>query len=235
MNKKNPRFDAILFDMDGVIIDTKEQVEAFWLEKMELYGVSVDEEYLERSLHGRPARFIIEELFPDLSEKERTEMDRECTEYDARQDSHKIIPGAESLLRQLTKSRVPIGLVTSALPPKVDVMLQSLSIENPFLTTITANLVKKGKPDPECYLLGAFKLNVDIKKVLVFEDSASGVRAAHTAGATVIGVNEPAHTEMLMEKGAIGVINNFTGAEFNMKRRELNLSEIELNFPFHSA
>jgi beta-phosphoglucomutase-like phosphatase (HAD superfamily) len=227
MSKHHRHFDAILFDMDGVIIDSKEEVEAFWFEKMELYGVDVDKEYLETKVHGRPARPIIDELFPELSAKERIILDRECTEYDASQGSFTIVPGVERLIEKLLHLNFTCGLVTSALPPKVDKMLSSLSVRSPFQTIVTANLVQKGKPDPECYLLGAEQLDVPIEKVLVFEDSVSGVKAASRAGATVVGVNEPHIGPMLTEAGAVDVIPDFTNT--TLRKDQIILKE---NQPF---
>lgn len=210
MNLQQKNFRAILFDMDGVIIDTKEQVEAFWFEKMKEHGVKIDDEYLETSLHGRPARFIIKELFPHLDNDAQLRMDQECTDYDSLYSSYAIVPGVEVFIQALLNNDITIGLVTSALPPKVDVMLKSLSLKNPFKEIVTANQVKKGKPDPECYLLGADKLGFNIKDILVFEDSVSGTQAASRAGATVFGVNEPEIAPMLLKAGADHTIRNFT-------------------------
>ena len=218
MSNTPKHFDAILFDMDGVIIDSKEQVEAFWFEKMELYGVEVDKKYLETQVHGRPARSIIDEMFSMLPKEEREKLDMECTEYDASQESFSIVPGVEALMGQLVEKEITFGLVTSALPPKVEKMLESLSLHSPFQTIVTANLVKNGKPDPECYLLGAVQLNVPAENVLVFEDSVSGVKAASRAGATVIGVNQPHIAPMLKEAGARDVIDDFTDTTLTGKQ-----------------
>jgi HAD superfamily hydrolase (TIGR01509 family) len=221
MSTNHRSFSAILFDMDGVIIDSKEQVESFWFKKMELYGVSVDKEYLETKVHGRPARQIIDELFSELPQEEREKLDRECTEYDASQDSFSIVDGVEAFIKQLLADDITFGLVTSALPPKVEKMLESLSVQSPFQAIVTANLVQKGKPDPECYLLGAEQLNVPIEQVLVFEDSVSGVKAAYTAGATVVGVNEPHISPMLTESGAAEVIPDFS--DTNIRQNQIIL------------
>ncbi len=218
MTSSQKIFDAILFDMDGVIIDSKEQVESFWFEKMKLYGVDVEREYLESRVHGRPARSIIDELFSELPDEEREKLDEECTEYDASQDSFSIVPGVEALMEQLIEEGIIFGLVTSALPPKVEKMLGSLSLNSPFQAIVTANLVENGKPDPECYLMGAERLNVSPENVLVFEDSVSGVKAAGRAGATVVGVNEPHLAPMLIETGAVEVITDFTDTSIESKR-----------------
>lgn len=106
-------------------------------------------------------------------------------------------------------------------------MLNCLSVRSPFQTIVTANLVQKGKPDPECYLLGAERLDIPIKKVLVFEDSISGVKSASRAGATVVGVNEPHIGPVLTEAGAVDVIPDFTNT--TLQKDQIILKE---NHPF---
>lgn len=225
MSLNQAQFKAILFDMDGVIIDTKELVESFWIKKMEFHGVTIDDEYFETRVHGRPSRLIIDELFSELPEKERINMEHECIEYDSSQTNFTIVPGVEQLLNQLVLYDIPFGLVTSAMPPKVDVMLNSLSLSSPFQTIVTANLVKNGKPNPECYLLGAEKLGVPSEKVLVFEDSVSGVKAAQNSGATVIGVNESEMAPLLKNAGAIKTIKDFSEVNFNQTKMAIELSK----------
>lgn len=71
---RNITYEALIFDMDGVLIDSKELVEAFWREKLELYGIEIADDELELKFHGRPARLIIDDLFEDMPEHTRAEM-----------------------------------------------------------------------------------------------------------------------------------------------------------------
>lgn len=101
-----------------------------------------------------------------------------------------MIPGVERFLKQCSENGIRIDLVTSALPGKVDRMLAGLSYPSPFEVMVTANMVEKGKPNPECYLLAAENMKVNPQKMPVFEDSVSKMEAASGAGATVVGIKE---------------------------------------------
>jgi HAD superfamily hydrolase (TIGR01509 family) len=209
MNSQNI-YKAIIFDMDGVIINSKDHVEVFWLKKLKEYGIYIPEEEREKRFHGRPARPTVNDLFAELSEETREEIIEECAEYDASVESYPMIPGVDDFIKKCVDAGIRIGLVTSALPGKVDRMLAGLSLSNPFECMVTANLVTNGKPDPECYLLAAEKLGIDPESMVVFEDSVSGVKSASDAGATVIGVNEDSLIGPLKSSGAVMVQNDFT-------------------------
>ncbi|MCG2587339.1 HAD family hydrolase [Rhodohalobacter sulfatireducens] len=205
LKSKPAQYEAVIFDMDGVIINSKDHVEQFWLQKLADYGIDIPENEREERFHGRPARPTVNDLFAPLSKDEREEIIKECGEFDASVETYPMIPGVEQLLKKCSDNGVRMGLVTSALPGKVDRMLAGLSFSSPFEVMITANLVENGKPNPECYLLAAEKLDVDPETMIVFEDSVSGVKAASGAGATVVGINEDGLTKALLSEGAISV------------------------------
>lgn len=215
---------AIIFDMDGVIIDSKELVESFWIEKFTQFNLDVPKENFEERFHGRPARLIIDQEFPSLSEAQRTVMEREIKEYDSSVEQFDLIPGIEIFLRQCKKQDIPIALVTSALPPKVNVMKKSLGFDPGFVTEVTADRVENGKPDPECYNLALRELGVAPNNAVVFEDSVSGVQAAAGSNATVIGVNEPHMHASLKQNGAANTIRNFTQAIIDSDESSLHFT-----------
>lgn len=209
MEKVTGTHEAIIFDMDGVIINSTEHVEEFWLKKLDEHGIEIPKDERKTRFHGRPARPTVNDLFADLSEEKREEIIRECAEYDASIEEYPMIPGVERFLQQCSDEGIRIGLVTSALPGKVDRMLAGLSYPSPFDVMVTANLVENGKPDPECYLLAAEKIKVKPKKIIVFEDSESGVKAATKAGSTVVGINENSLAPALIKAGAHSVQTDF--------------------------
>ena len=215
---------AIIFDMDGVIIDSKELVESFWIEKFTQFNLDVPEENFEERFHGRPARLIIDQEFPSLSEAQRTVMEREIKEYDSSVEQFDLIPGIEIFLRQCKKEDIPIALVTSALPPKVNVMKKSLGFDPGFFTEVTADRVENGKPNPECYNLALREMGVAPNNAVVFEDSVSGVQAAAGSKATVIGVNEPHMHASLKQNGASNTIRNFTEAIIDSDESSLHFT-----------
>lgn len=195
--------------MDGVIINSKDYVEEFWLRKLDEHDIHIPETEREERFHGRPARPTVNDLFAELTKEARERIIEECAVNDASIETYPMIPGVDDFINQCVEKGIRIGLVTSALPGKVDRMLDGLSADQPFEVIITANLVSNGKPDPECYLMAAEKMGFDPGKVIVFEDSVSGVKAASTAGATVIGVNEDKLAGSLKEAGAVLVQQDF--------------------------
>lgn len=205
-------YEAVIFDMDGVIIDSKEHVETFWNRKLEQYNIDPPAENRELRFHGRPARPTVNDLFAELPEETREKIITECAEYDASVTNYKMIAGAENFIKRCFDADIRIGLVTSALPGKVDRMLEGLSYPSPFEVMVTADQVKAGKPDPECYQKAADKLNINPEKMVVFEDSIAGVKAAAGAGATVVGINEPKMESLLKQAGATVIIPNFEHA-----------------------
>jgi len=223
MSEKNA-YSAIIFDMDGVIIDSREHVEAFWYEKLNQYGIAAPEgEDLEKKFHGRPARPTVNSLFASLPEETREEIIEECARHDASVEKFKMIPGVGKFIRQCSDANIRLGLCTSALPGKVSRMLAGLDYPSPFEAIVTADIVEKGKPDPECYLTTASRLNIEPGRVIVFEDSVSGVESAKAAGATVVGVNEGIASELLSEAGAYTVISSFENAAIDVGNSSVRL------------
>ncbi len=226
-NYSEDTYEAIIFDMDGVIINSKDHVEAFWIKKLDQYGIHIPEEKREERFHGRPARPTVNDLFAELDESTREQIIEQCAEYDVSVASYPMIPGVNAFISKCVETGIRVGLVTSALPGKVERMLTGLSLpSNPFEVMVTANLVENGKPDPECYLLAANKMKLNPEKILVFEDSQSGVRAASKAGTTVIGVNEQKYTNLLKKAGATLIQKDFTDTNIQNGRAGTLLSII---------
>ncbi len=221
-------YKAIIFDMDGVIIDSKEHVEQFWRDKLEKYDIEPDgtPEELALRYHGRPARLIIDDLFEKLPESERQALAEECAAYDASAENYDYIPGVREVLKACLDLGLTTGLVTSALPSKVDLMLDGLGFDSPFDTTVTADRVRNGKPDPECYRLAAQELGIDPAKSIVFEDSMSGVQAASGAGAIVIGINDPEFSAVLQKSGAELVMPDFRSVSLASESQQVTLTPL---------
>ncbi len=197
--------DAILFDMDGVVIDTHASVEHYWNRLADAHGVRLSVDDFERYIHGTPARSTLDRYFAMLDEAEKDRVAEDLLVYEDHLD-YALMPGVLDLLRGLRE--VPTALVTSGTQRKVDAVFSRLPLADCFNTIVTADRVQRGKPDPECYRLAAERLAVEPERCLVFEDSRSGTLAALAAGATVIGVGK---TDMLLEVGAARVIADFTG------------------------
>jgi HAD superfamily hydrolase (TIGR01509 family) len=200
-------YRAALFDMDGVIVDTADAVVCFWQQIAQRYGIRLSEDEIATDVHGRPARGVLDALFPWLDASERKEVHVLMREYELA-DSYNAVPGAVELVKTLRRHGFPTALVTSGEPAKVDTVLRQLGLEGTFDAVVTADDVQIGKPDPQCYRLAARRLGVGPEDCVVFEDAVSGVRAAVAAGAACVGIGGPEAEESLMAAGAIAVVPN---------------------------
>ncbi|MFV0306115.1 MAG: HAD-IA family hydrolase [Desertimonas sp.] len=183
---------AVLWDMDGTLVDT----EPYWMacehDLVTRYGGTwTDEdahaivgfdllaaaEYM-RSRTGIevPARRIVDELLSGVIERCRAEVPWR--------------PGARALLMALQRERVPCALVTMSWAPLARVIVDALG-PGTFGAVVTGDEVTAGKPDPEPYRLAAHRLGVDPLECVALEDSPTGARSARDAGCVVVGI--PAH------------------------------------------
>jgi sugar-phosphatase len=173
------RCSALLFDLDGVLIDSTPAVARVWHRWAVEHGL--DPEAVIRMAHGRPSRSTILELFPnaDIDHEDREVERREIADL----DGVVLLPGARELLNILPQERWIIA--TSCTRPLAEVRLRAAGLPVPK-TMITSSDVKVGKPDPEPYLKAAAKLGFAASDCIVVEDVSAGIRAGKAAGARVI-------------------------------------------------
>jgi sugar-phosphatase len=195
------RCSALLFDMDGVLIDSTPAVARVW------HGWAVerglDPVSVVRMAHGRPSRTTIRELLPDA------DIDLEDREVERREmedlDGIVLLPGARSLLNDLPPERWTIA--TSCTRPLAEVRLRAAGLPIPR-NMITSSDVKIGKPDPEPYLKAAANLGFPASDCIVVEDAPAGVRAGKAAEARVIAFPTTMSHRDLEEAGADWVVRN---------------------------
>jgi sugar-phosphatase len=171
--------EAVLFDMDGTLVDSDAAVERAWRRWATEYGVAP--EAVLAVAHGAPAERTVRLVRPDLDEAGVTEAAARqlALQYD---DLSDVVPapGAPELLAGL---RLPWAIVTSADVRLAKARLGAAGIAAPVLVTVED--VRVGKPDPEGYLRGAELLGVAPERCLVVEDAEVGVTAGRAAGAQV--------------------------------------------------
>jgi mannitol-1-/sugar-/sorbitol-6-phosphatase len=172
---------AVLFDLDGVLVESREATERVWLEWAARNDIAVDA--LRSAMHGVRSVEVVRALRPDLdSVVEAGTIERRQTE-DVR--GLRAIPGAVAALGTLRPDR--IAVVTSATRPLAAARLGAVGIEPPAVL-VCAEDVGRGKPDPEGYLTAARRLGVEPAEALVVEDSPPGIEAGRAAGAATVGV-----------------------------------------------
>ena len=192
---------ALLFDLDGVLIDSTPAVARVWTRWAVEHGF--DPETVVHKAHGRPSRITIRELLPN-SDIDRE--DREVERWEMEDlDGVVLLPGAGQLLNSLPPERWTIA--TSCTRALAEVRLRAAGLPIPK-TMITASDVKIGKPDPEPYLKAAAKLGFAASDCVVVEDAASGVRAGKAAGARVIAFLTTMIRRDLEDAGADWIVQN---------------------------
>jgi HAD superfamily hydrolase (TIGR01509 family) len=201
-------FRAVVFDMDGVVIDTRSPIEEFWHHHAARHHIRISPEVMEGKVHGCPARQTVAQVFEHLSEAEQAELLEACEVFENGMQ-YVAMRGVPALLKQLKAAGIATALVTSSLPPKVRKVQQILGLEAAFAAIITADLVPRGKPDPACYRLAAERLGVPPEACIAFEDAYSGVRAAAGAGMFTVGVGPDRQETLLKEAGAQLLVPHF--------------------------
>ncbi len=203
------QYKALLFDMDGVVIDSQEEVERFWNIVAEKHHMKLTPSDFEKHIYGCPAQHTLDHLFGKLSKEELDEVYQFEYEFEKNQ-RYKEIKGVGDFLRQLQKLEIPTALVTSAEHLKIDEVFKQLHLEGLFHVVVSVEDIQRGKPHPDCYLAAADKLCVPAEECIVFEDSISGTEAAIAAGASCIGIqSKESIARTLKAKGAKEVLKSF--------------------------
>ncbi len=187
---------ALIFDMDGVIIDSNPYHKVALKEFCARYGYALDEEQLRQKIYGRTNKEWIRNVMGEISEEDfhRYEEEKESLFRDLYLPHIKALQGLEDFLKNAQAQSIPMAIGTSAPPSNLDFVMKHTGFSDYFSHKLDETHVKKGKPEPEIYLKVAAALEFAPQNCLVFEDSVSGVQAARSAGCKVVGVGTT-HTE----------------------------------------
>ena len=177
-------FSAVLFDLDGVIVDTEGQYSLFWKQIGEEYMPGMPDFAL--AIKGRTLTQIYDTYFPDAAD--RAAITERLNAFE-RQMDFPYIAGAREFLEALQAQGVPTAIATSSNCDKMACLYaRHPEIKNLVTAVLTAEDARRSKPAPDCYLAAAERLGADISNCIVFEDSPNGLAAGRASGAFVIGV-----------------------------------------------
>lgn len=215
-------FRAVLFDMDGVVIDTRQSILDFWQAVAAEQGVMLTTDDFDRHIHGVPLAHTLNALFPKLPPVPDQKFLDRITRYELGL-RYTEVAGVTLLLQSLKAAGVRTALVTSGMGWKVDEIFRQLDLGGLFDIVVTAADIERGKPDPACYLAAATKLEVAPAQCVVFEDSVSGVRSAVAAGMVCIGVQSGHPADILIAEGVRHTIPDFTLAQLDPSGNDAQL------------
>lgn len=181
-------FDAVIFDMDGLLLDSERPIRDAWIEVGREIGVMLDAPTYQRVI-GRSmpdVHAILGEVFGVDTYRSAAERVAALLEQRHAQQGYAAKAGADALLGWLGGRGIRCGLASSSYRDKVLRRLRQAELIDYFAAIASGDEVERGKPSPDVYLLAAQRLGVDPARCLAFEDSDNGARAALQAGMRVV-------------------------------------------------
>jgi HAD superfamily hydrolase (TIGR01509 family) len=185
--------DAVIFDMDGVLVDSEPLYDLATTEFLRRRGVDADPAHFD-TLRGLPLpevwaaladRYRLAEPVEELAEAASRDLDR----FFADRGRLEPIPGVRELVAALNGAGLPLAVASSSPHRRVGDLLGRLGLDRSFPVVVSGDEVRRGKPDPEIFLTAARSLGVDPDGCVVVEDSERGVAAALGAGMRCVGLD----------------------------------------------
>lgn len=205
---------AVIFDMDGTLIDNYPFHLKAWGLVCKKYGAPRSQEDIIRDLHGTNFEVCKNFFGPDVTfeESERIGDEKEALYREIYKPHIQPVDGLSELLEALKQRNIPMAVGTMGNKANADFTLDTLDIRHYFSAVHTAEEVSKGKPDPEIFTtcLKSLKTGaLELEELWIFEDTSSGIQAAKNAGGSPIGVLTSKSEEELKSSGAIHCVKNY--------------------------
>lgn len=207
---------VVLFDLDGVVLDTESQYTVLWNNIGKKYG---DVGEIGRLSKGQTLTHILDTYF-----KGQTELQKHIIEelYEFEQNmSYAPIPGVMEFMKQLKAASVPMAVVTSSNKAKMENVYRHYPDFKDIVGHVfTSESFTRSKPDPECFLMAMRALGGTPEDTVVFEDSVNGLKAARASGATVVGL-VTSNPREVVEPLSDYAINDFTSMSLDRLKEML--------------
>ncbi len=209
-------FKGVLFDLDGVILDTEGIYTQFWDAVEQRYPTHIPSfssvikgsnlyEILHNHYHDEETRQHVTEMLNDFQ----------------RNMKYEYFAGAESFIQELNDAGIPACIVTSSDQKKMDAVYeQHPNFRAHFAAVVTGESVKNAKPHPECFILGAKLIDCDPQDCLIFEDSVNGLKAARAAGGCVVGLPTTNSRDVVSQYADV-LLDSFDGLTLNKLKEKL--------------
>lgn len=204
------RLQAVVFDMDGVIVNSHPAHRLAWTEFLRGLRKEVTESELDFVLDGRKREEILAHFLGPLTDAQLKKYGRVKSHLFWRAASEVApIPGAAEFIECVYRAGIPMAVATSASASRTRSILKRLGLLAHFTAVVTGDEVRAGKPDPGIYLLACQRINCPPSAAVAFEDAAAGVRAAKGAGLRCVGITKGGSEEKLTAAGADCVLPDF--------------------------
>jgi beta-phosphoglucomutase len=200
---------GVVFDLDGVIVDSHPAHKQAWRMFLASLGQSVSESDLEFIFEGHRRREILVHFLGELSESELAEYGSKKDEFFRKACSlPEPVAGSIEFVKQLEKAGLCIAVATSGSRQRAQWTLEQLKIADCFEVVVTGDDVVQSKPDPAIYRLAAQRLSISPGRLFAVEDSVCGVRSATLAGLRCLGIGRGPNVPSLIGAGADCVLPN---------------------------
>lgn len=205
---------ALLFDLDGTLINNDPLHYQAWQEILLRYDLEIDESFYKQRMSGKLNPDIVKDLLPHLSARESQNfIEEKEANYRILAENIQLLVGLESLLSWAKEQNLHLALVTNAPRKNADFTIELLGLETTFDTVVLGEDVAIGKPDPTPYRVALEQLEIAPELAIAFEDSPSGIRSAVGAGIFTIGIASTHPPDNLYEVGAELVVPDFTDVQ----------------------
>ena len=187
---------AIIWDVDGTLVDTAEQHFRAWTRLAAEIGMPFTRADFAATFGMRNPEIIRKLFFPDANDnrcRELGERKEDLYRASVREEGTQLLPGVGRLLAAFAATGWPQAVGSSAPPGNLDLLLGLTDTRRYFAAVVTGDDVTRGKPDPEVFLTAAAKLGVESARCVVFEDAVAGVEAAKAGGMKCIAITFVGH------------------------------------------
>jgi HAD superfamily hydrolase (TIGR01509 family) len=179
---------AVLFDCDGVLVDSEPVSYLAWAKTLAAHGYSLTEEAFAFSVGGTET-MVAEHFAPDVGvDPARLETEAQRA-FQAIASQAGAFPDTLDLIARLEHEGIPIAVATNGLRWRLDTLLRAVGLERMLARSVTADEVDRPKPAPDLYLAAAALTGIDPARCVVVEDSPTGIASATAAGCQVIAVD----------------------------------------------